>query len=553
MPLALSLWLDRSCLRADEDGRCLLAVELVASGAPAEGVRPAARTVLALDVSASMKGEPLEQVIRSVDRLLDALGGERGDAPADEVGIVAFSDDAAFVVEPVRVDAAGKRLVRARVGRLVADRGTNIEAGLDRAAEMLAGAAADMRRGVILLSDGAPNVGAHTAEALREVVRRHRPAISFFSLGYGIDHSEDVLSAIGDAGGGGYELVQDPSVCARAFARALGAQGDVVASGIELVVAPADGVEIARFVGHEDTRFTREGVVVSLADMVSGARRLVVADLRVRAPGKERFVADVVEVTTRWRSPASRAASSVSRLAALEVADRAPDVVVEAARRVLVARADEARCSARSLADRGQFGGAAAALRGLTAEIERLPGWVVNDGSPLAEAYELLVDEATAFERRPSPEAYALFRKATVGSKLTASVPSAARSRGDASQRLIEHVAGDRPEAWLVGEGTGARHRLCEECVIGRTRDADLHVEGAQVSRRHAEVFADAGAYWIVDLGSTNPTIVNGADLGSTPHKLRPGDVVLVGDVELRYEEAVPELGPLSLVELASH
>ncbi|MBX3219421.1 MAG: FHA domain-containing protein [Labilithrix sp.] len=538
MPLALSVWLDRSSLRPDRQGRCALAVDLAASGSPIEGERPAARTVLALDVSASMKGEPLAQVIRSVDRLLDALAGERRDGVVDEVGVVAFSENATCVVEPVRVDAAGKRLVRSRVGRLVADRGTNIEAGLDRSAELLASTPASMRRAVILLSDGAPNVGAHTSDALREVVRRHRPAISFFSLGYGVDHSEDVLSAIGDAGGGGYELVQDPAACARSFARALGAQGDVVAAGIELVVTPANGVELVRFVGREETRFSREGVVVSLPDMVNGARRLVVADLAVRAPGAERFVADVVEVTARWRSPASRDASSAVLTATLEVAEREPAVVPEAARRVFLARADEARDASRGLADRGQFAAAAAGLRATMAEIERLPGWVVNDGSPLAEAYELLVDEATAFERRPSIEAYAAFRKATVGSKLAASIPSAARSRGDASQKLIEHVAGDRPEAWLVAESNGARYPLLEECVIGRTNDADIRVESAQVSRRHAEVFANAGDYWIADLGSTNPTIVNGEDLGRAPHKLAPGDVVLVGDVELRYEEA---------------
>ena len=227
----------------------------------------------------------------------------------------------------------------------------------------------------------------------------------------------------------------------------------------------------------------------------------------------------------------------------LEVAEHDPVLVPEAARRVLLARADEARESARALADRGQFGGAAVGLRALMAEIELLPGWVINDGTPLAEAYELLVDEATAFERRPSLEAYAAFRKTTVGSKLAATVPSAAKSRGDASQKLIEHVAGDCPEAWLVvvDESSVVRHPLREECVIGRTNDADIRVESAQVSRRHAEVFANAGAYWIADLGSTNPTIVNGNDLGRAPHKLEPGDVVLVGDVELRYEEGLPK------------
>lgn len=547
MALTLSTWVDRSCVRPDsrssghpDEARVSVAFEIEASGTAAEGNRPAARTVLALDVSLSMKGEPLDQVIRSVDRLLDALG------PEDEIGIVAFSENATKVIDPIRVDAAGKRLVRSRVGRLRAESGTNIEAGLDRSAEMLSTTPAGMRRGVVLLSDGAPNVGAHTADALRDVVRRHRPDISFFSLGYGVDHCEDVLAAVGDAGGGGYEFVQDPASCMRSFARALGAQGDVVASAIELVVSPAEGVELVRFVGHEQTRFSREGVVLSLADMVNGARRLVVAELRVAPPGRERFIIDLLRVTARWRglagvstgSGAAPRVSALEREVTIEVADREPLVVADAARRVLIARADEAREGARALADRGQFGAAAASLRALMAEIERLPGWIVNDGTPLAEAYELLVDEAMAFERRPSAEQYAAFRKATVNSKLAVVVPKEAKSRGDASQKLIEHVAGDRPPAWLVAiAGAVGRHPLREECVIGRTNDAEICVMSPQVSRRHAEVFANAGDYWVADLGSTNPTIVNGKPLGRAPHKLAPGDVVRVGDVELRYEE----------------
>src|SRR5262249_46252460 len=151
----------------------------------------------------SMKGEPIDQVIRSVDRLLDALdGGPRAGGAADEIGIVAFAQGATRVVDPVRVDAAGKRLVRSRVGRLPVDASTNIEAGLDLSAKMLEDTPAGMRRAVVLLSDGAPNVGAHTVEALRDVVRRHRPYVSFFCLGYGADHSEQILGGIGEAGGG---------------------------------------------------------------------------------------------------------------------------------------------------------------------------------------------------------------------------------------------------------------------------------------------------------------------------------------------------------------
>jgi hypothetical protein len=422
------------------------------------------------------------------------------------------------------------------VGRLRVDASTNIEAGLDLAAKMLEDAPSGMRRGVVLLSDGAPNVGAHTADGLREVVRRHRPAVSFYSLGYGPDHAEEILSAIGGAGGGGYEFIPDPTTCARSFARALGAQGDVVASGVELVVAPAANVEVLRFVGREETRFTRDGVTVALPDLVHGSRRLVVAELSVRPPGADRFGFELVSATLRWRAPEGTSLSE-SGGASLVVADRPPSVVPEAARRILLARADEVREAARGLGDRGQFAAAAASIRGLMREIDGLPGWVVNDGSPLAEAYELLVDEAMAFERRPSPEAYAVFKKATVGERLAASVPASARARGDASQKLIEQVAGDRPKAWMLDLGASIRHELAEECVIGRTSGAEIKVTSPSVSRRHAEIFANAGDYWVCDLGSTNPTLVNGRPLGSAPHKLRPGDVVKVGEVELRYEE----------------
>lgn len=543
MPVSVSTWIDRSCIRPYERGaKCAVAFELVATGTPVESAhtRAPSRTILALDISGSMNGEPLDQVIRSVDRLVDAL------SPDDEIGIVAFSSNASTVVSPVKVDASGKRLVRSRVSRLFSEGGTNIEAGLDLASSMLESTPTKMRRGVVLLSDGAPNVGAHTAEGLREVVRRHRPLVSFFSLGYGVDHCEEVLAAIGDSGGGGYEYVQDPASCMRSFARALGAQGDVVASGVELVLSLGDGVELVRFVGQEQVRFSREGILIALPDMVNGARRFIVAELLLREPpGGDRFVIDVVRAEARFRSPSSPASSKPETFAVdttLEVADREPAVVVEAARRILLVRADQAREEARVHADRGQFPAAANVLRTLMREIEKLPDWVANDGSLLAEAYELLVDEAMAFERRPDAEQYAMFKKATHGSRLAASAPTSARSRGDASQKLIEHVAGDCPEAWvLVERGPGSppqKHVLREECIIGRTADADIRVMSASVSRRHAEIFANAGDYWVTDLGSTNPTIVNGQPLQRAPHKLAPGDVIRVGEIELRYDEA---------------
>ena len=46
--------------------------------------------------------------------------------------------------------------------------------------------------------------------------------------------------------------------------------------------------------------------------------------------------------------------------------------------------------------------------------------------------------------------------------------------------------------------------------VLGRSRDADVQVEDPNVSRRHAEIVQEGSTYWVVDLGSTNGTEVDG-------------------------------------------
>jgi Ca-activated chloride channel family protein len=534
MALSLKVWLDRTSVRPDAAARVHLVVELEATGEPMEGHRPPATTVLAIDVSGSMQGAPIDQVIRSVDRLLDGLRSE------DRVGVVAFSSGATRVVEPVAVDAAGKKLVRSRVARLFAEGHTNVEAGLDLAVEVLGPVAEGRRRGVIMLSDGEPNQGATTAEALRAVVRKHRPGTSFSALGYGVKHDEDILAAIGDAGGGGYEFVPDPATCARAFARALGAQADVVADGIELAMTPAAGVEVVRMLGGEAMRVGRDGLTIVLPDMVPGTKRLVVAEVALGAPGAHRFSVEVAKLRLAWRRPGAAEVSTSAQDVSVEVLSREPGVVADAASRVMLVCADRVREEARALADRGNFGGAATLLRGVLAEIAQVPGFVMGEGTALGEAYELLVDEAMAMERRPDQEAYAMFRKSAMGSKLALHAPPAASSRGVASSKLMEHAAGKFPEAYIVvknGAGAGKRHRLREECVIGRTASADIAIVSDGVSRRHAEIYALEGEFWACDLGSTNVTKVNGMALGSAPRKLEPGDVVLVGDVELLYEE----------------
>jgi pSer/pThr/pTyr-binding forkhead associated (FHA) protein len=75
------------------------------------------------------------------------------------------------------------------------------------------------------------------------------------------------------------------------------------------------------------------------------------------------------------------------------------------------------------------------------------------------------------------------------------------------------------------------------ELTIGRGGQNDISIEGDEfASARHVRMEPRRDGVWVHDLGSTNGTHVNGVRI-ERPRKLAPGDVVRVGETELRFEE----------------
>ena len=71
--------------------------------------------------------------------------------------------------------------------------------------------------------------------------------------------------------------------------------------------------------------------------------------------------------------------------------------------------------------------------------------------------------------------------------------------------------------------------------TIGRSRDCEIVLDDAGISRHHADLRPAGDGWTVADLGSTNGVIVNGSAISGT-YALHPGDVLELGSTELTFE-----------------
>ena len=74
-----------------------------------------------------------------------------------------------------------------------------------------------------------------------------------------------------------------------------------------------------------------------------------------------------------------------------------------------------------------------------------------------------------------------------------------------------------------------------EGAVLGRSRDCDIVLSDANVSRHHAEIRPGGEGWTIADMGSTNGVVINGRRAHG-PSALQTGDEVELGTSTLRFE-----------------
>ncbi len=94
------------------------------------------------------------------------------------------------------------------------------------------------------------------------------------------------------------------------------------------------------------------------------------------------------------------------------------------------------------------------------------------------------------------------------------------------------HDLARAPAAVVVN---GTRRELSDQAIVlGRSSECDISVDDPNVSRRHAEIRREDGAYWIVDLDSTNGVTVNGKRVERA--RLAAEDDIFIGTTEVHFE-----------------
>jgi hypothetical protein len=91
-----------------------------------------------------------------------------------------------------------------------------------------------------------------------------------------------------------------------------------------------------------------------------------------------------------------------------------------------------------------------------------------------------------------------------------------------------------------IDGGASQAYPLRGRMLVGRSPDAELHIDSSTVSRQHAILECDSFGVLIEDTQSTNGTYVNGVKVSR--QRLKNGDQVKIGEASFRYLAAKPSV-----------
>ncbi|HEX3797085.1 MAG TPA: von Willebrand factor type A domain-containing protein [Verrucomicrobiae bacterium] len=287
--------------------------------------------VLLLDNSGSMERADRVQIIHEALRVLATQL-----QPQDKLSIVTFARTPRLWVDGVPGDQAGA--VFEKVSGLTPQGGTNLEDAMRLAYETARRHyLADGVNRVVLLTDGAANLGNVDATTLRQKVEANRKqgiALDCFGIGWE-GYNDDLLEALSRNGDGRYGFLNTPAEAASDFAGQLAGALNIAAADVKVQVEfNPKRVKAYRQIGYAKHQLTKQQFRDNSVDAAeigaaesgnalyvvetdaSGEGAIATVHVRFRVPGTSEYREHAWEVPYNGSGVALDQASPAMRLAA---------------------------------------------------------------------------------------------------------------------------------------------------------------------------------------------------------------------------------------------
>ncbi|WP_170136297.1 vWA domain-containing protein [Nannocystis exedens] len=241
------------------------------------GERPPLDLAVVLDRSGSMAGEKLLAVKQATLDLLKEL------KPHDRLTLIAYDSEVEVLTEGLVADEAGLQTARKAVLAITDRGGTALGPALFRGFEAFDPQTRkeDELRHLLLLSDGQANEGEKDPLVLGQRARENfGRGVSVSTLGVGLDYNEELMTRLADQGGGRYHFIQGTDAISRVLSDEFAGLVATVASGIEVTMQMAPGVQVRQVYGYS-WQETPQGASILVGSLAAQQVREIVVKLQV--------------------------------------------------------------------------------------------------------------------------------------------------------------------------------------------------------------------------------------------------------------------------------
>lgn len=381
-----SIRIDHSLVAVESEHTLHAMLELTAPSAPEGTARPPVNVALVLDRSGSMAGQKLATTLRCAAFLAERL------APTDRLTLIDFDDEVRMLLPLKEVN---RQELLGALHFIRAGGQTNLSGGWLKGMEELGRAPAAEPRKILLLTDGKANVGIVQPSALVSLTTKAQEnGIGTTTIGFGANFSEDLLTAMADAGGGNAHFAETVEQAPGIFGQEFEGLMSLVAQNMSVEIRPTPDVEILSILNEYPAVGVEGGVQIQLGDSYADEKRRIIFALKVPSiPALG--LAKIGEIVMRYVGLGDTIEAhevtipiTVNAVNSDEAAAAIPDG--EVTEEVVVLRAARAQEQARKFADRGDTKTAARQLRQAVEDLRKV--------APRSSRKEELMIEAQRME-----------------------------------------------------------------------------------------------------------------------------------------------------------